>query len=197
MAQAVRIDQKVTIADFDVYVAGISDAIDCELVDGEIVMMGNPTETHEQIASNIGAPLKLAMDKRGCRTYQGGIRVQADDNSNSFNKFKPDVVVRCGEPGTKTYITDPVVIVEVLSPSTMENDRGHKLRFYKSLPTVQHVVLVYSKEMRVEHWSRSDDPSNSDDGWVMTPAIYPDETVRLDAVEFEIDLEQVYFSLPF
>jgi Uma2 family endonuclease len=57
------------------------------------------------------------------------VRVQADDNSKAFNKFKPDVVVRCGPPGTAAYITDPVVVVEVLSPSTMDNDRGPKLRF--------------------------------------------------------------------
>jgi Uma2 family endonuclease len=166
--------------------------IDCELVDGEIVMMGDPTETHQQIAANIGAPLKLAMDKRGCRTYLGGIRVQADDDSTGFDKFKPDVVVRCGAPGAGTYVTDPVVIVEVSSPSTMENDRGHKLRFYKGLPTVQHVVLVDSTEMRVERWSRSEDAPNSDDGWVMMSAVRPGETLRLDAVGFEIALEQVY-----
>jgi Uma2 family endonuclease len=96
-----------------------TEARDYELIDGEIVMMTNSTETHEQIASNIGARLKLAMDSRGCRTYPGGMRVQADDNSKAFNRFKPDVVVRRGPPGTGAYITDPVV-VEVLSPSTMD-----------------------------------------------------------------------------
>jgi hypothetical protein len=99
-----------------------------------------PTETREQIASKIGARMKLAMDSGGCRTYQGGMRVQADDNSKAFNKFKPEE--RCGPPGTPAYITDPVV-VEVLSPSAMDNDRGPKLRLYKALPTVQHIVLVY------------------------------------------------------
>ena len=94
MAQAVEIDQKATIADFDAFVAGLSTLLEYELVDGEIVMMSNPTETHEQIASNIGARLKLAMDARGCWTYQGGMRVQADDNLKAHDKFRPDVVVR-------------------------------------------------------------------------------------------------------
>jgi Uma2 family endonuclease len=85
-----------------------------ELVDADIVAMSNPTETHEQIASNIGAPMKLAMDKRGCRSYQGGMRGQANDDSNSFNKFRPDIVARCGPSGNKTYRTDPTVVVEVL-----------------------------------------------------------------------------------
>jgi Uma2 family endonuclease len=154
MARAAERLRKVTIAEFDEIAEKATEARDYELIDGEIVMMTNPTETHEQIASNIGARLKLAMDSRGCRTYQGGTRVQADDNSKAFNKFKPDIVVRCGPPGTGAYITDPVVVVEVLSPSTMDNDRGPKLRFYKALPTVQHIVLVYSDQIRAEHYWR-------------------------------------------
>jgi Uma2 family endonuclease len=68
-------------------------------------MMVNPTQTHEQIAANIGAPLKLAMDRRGCRTYQGGMRVQRDDDSSAHDKYRPDVLVRCGARANKTYIT--------------------------------------------------------------------------------------------
>ena len=138
MARAAERIRKVTIAEFDEIAEKATEARDYELIDGEIVMMTNPTETHEQIASNIGARLKLAMDSRGCRTYQGGMRVQADDNSKTFNKFKPDVVVRCGPPGTGAYITDPVVVV-VLSLSTMDNDCGPKLRFYKALPRVPSI----------------------------------------------------------
>src|SRR5271168_2847116 len=146
MARAAERVRSVMIAEFDAISEKATEARDYELIDGEIVMMTNPTETHEQIASNVGAPLKLAMDKRGCRTYQGGMRVQADDDPKGYNKFKPDVVVRCGPPGAGVYITDPVVIVEVLSPSTMDNDRGPKLKFYKSLPTLQHIVLIYSDQ---------------------------------------------------
>ena len=191
MAQALKPEPRVGIAQFDAFVAGLADAPDYELVDGEIVLMSNPTETHEQLAANIGAPLKLAMNKRGCRTYQGGIRVQADGNVHGINKFRPDVVVRCGPRGTGTCITDPVVVVEVLSPSTMEKDRGHKLRFYKSLPTMQHILLVYGEEMRVEHWSRADE------GWNMAFHTRSDEVVALGAVEFEIGLREIYFDLPF
>jgi Uma2 family endonuclease len=139
----------MTIAEFDAFVAGIADDRDYELIDGELVMMSNPTETHEQIAANIAAPLKLAMDARGCRTYQGGMRVQASDDAGGRDKYRPDVVVRCGPRENKTYITDPIVVVEVLSPSTIDHDRGRKLRFYKDRPTLQHIVLAYPDQMRV------------------------------------------------
>ena len=123
MATALRRAEPVTIEAFDTFVEAQADTVMFELVEGVIVMMTNPTETHEQIAGNIGAPLKLAMDGRGCRTYQGGMRVQRSDDPKDTDKMRPDVVVRCGPAGGGTFITDPLVVVEVLSPSTMDHDR--------------------------------------------------------------------------
>ena len=80
MLTALRRSEPVTIEAFDNFVSAQADATLFELVEGVIVMMTNPTETHEQITSNIGAPLKLAMDPRGCRTYQRGIRVLVIEN---------------------------------------------------------------------------------------------------------------------
>jgi hypothetical protein len=71
----------------------------CRSMDYELG--ATPPRTHEQIASNIGAPLKLAMNQHGCRTYQDDIRVQASDNSNAHAKYRPDVVVQCGPERTK------------------------------------------------------------------------------------------------
>jgi Uma2 family endonuclease len=181
----------MTIAEFDDFVTGLADDREFELIDGELAMMVNPTQTHEQIASNIGAPLKLAMDPRGCRTYQGGMRVQLDDNSSARDKYRPDVLVRCGPRENTTYVTDPIVIVEVLSPSIIDNDRGRKLRFYKGMPTARHIVLAYSDQMRVEHYVRDDDE------WQLSVLTAPGDVLALDAVKFRIDLRQIYFDLPF
>ena len=178
-----------TIADFDAFTASQVDTAQFELIDGSIEMMSNPTETHEQIAGNIGAPLKLAMDQRGCRCYQGGIRVQRSDDIRETDKTRPDVVVRCGPVSKGTYITDPVVIVEVLSPSTIDKDRGPKLAFYKSLPTVRHIALIYQDQMRVEHYHRTDN------GFEFEALITPDSRLAFDAVEFAIDVEAVYFGV--
>jgi Uma2 family endonuclease len=183
--------RRMTIAGYDAFVAGIADDREFELVDGELVMMADPTQTHEQIAANIGAPLKLAMDRRGCRTYQGGMRVQRDHDSSARDKYRPDVLVRRGAYENTTYGIDPIVIVEVLSPSTIDNDRGRKLRFYKSMPTAMHIVLAYSDQMRVEHYSRAPD------GWQLGALTLPTEQLVLAAVDFSIDLGRIYFDLPF
>ena len=130
MFEAIDADPPVTIAEFDAFLEAQQDDSLRELVGGRIVAMANPTEDHEQIAGNIGAPLKVAMDPKGCRAYQGGIRVQRSYNSRGQDKPCPDILVRCGASGRRNYITDPLVVVEGLSPSTIDVDRGDKLRFY-------------------------------------------------------------------
>jgi len=189
MTTAVRRPEPVTVEAFDRFVEAQADTALFELVEGVIVMMTNPSETHEQIAANIGAPLKLAMDARGCRTYQGDMRVQRSDDPRDTDKTRPDVVVRCGALGTKNYITDPLVVIEVLSPSTIDTDRGPKLDFYKSLPTVRHIALVYQDQMRVEHYRRGEQ------GFDLDVLKRPDEALHFEAIEFRIDLARVYFDV--
>jgi Uma2 family endonuclease len=186
---------RLTIAEFDAHVEGLSDDAIYELVDGEIVMMTNPNQRHEQIASNIAWALKGVMDPRGCRTYQGGMRVQLSDSMDGTDKTKPDVVVRCG-PTTldrerRNYITDPVVVVEVLSPSTMDVDRGAKLDFYKQVPTVMHIAIVYQDQMRIEDWRRTPE------GWQRDVLTKGDEMLAFGHVSFKMQVAQAYFDIGF
>jgi Uma2 family endonuclease len=189
MSEAILTEPLVTIAGFDAFLDSQQDDSLWELVAGRIVAMTNPTEVHEQIAGNIGAPLKIAMDPKGCRVYQGGIGVQRSDLPNGTNRARPDVVVRCGRLGTRNYITDPLVVVEVLSPSTMDVDRGEKLQFYKAQPTLRHIALVYQDQMRVEHYRRTDL------GWELETLTHADDFLDVEAVAFRIALDRVYFGV--
>ena len=189
MSEAALVEPPVTTGQFDAFLTTQDDNSLWELVAGRIVAMTNPTEVHEQIASNIGAPLKLAMDPLGCRVYQGGLGVQRSDREQEIHRPRPDVLVRCGRVGTRNFITDPLVVVEVLSPSTMDVDRGEKLRFYKALPTLRHIVLVYQDQMRVEHYRRTDE------SWPLEVLTDPEDMLRFEAVRFEIALDQVYSGI--
>lgn len=189
MSHAVLTDPPVTIAEFGAFLDAQQDDALWELVAGHIVAMTNPTEEHEQIAGNIGAPLKLAMDAKGCRAYQGGIRIQRADDARGTDKPRPDVVVRCGPSGRRNFITDPLVVEEVLSPSTIDIDRGDKLRFYKALPTLRHIVLVYQDQMRAEHYRRTDA------GWALETLTQPSDELSLEAVGFQLTLERVCFGV--
>jgi Uma2 family endonuclease len=189
MPAVYRRPEPMTIEAFDAFVEAQADDRAFELIEGEIVMMTNPTETHEQIAGNVGAPLKLAMDARGCRTYQGGMRVQRSRDARGTDKTKPDVVVRCGPASKNTYIIDPIVIVEVLSPSTMDIDRGPKLDFYKSLPTLRHIALVYQEQTRVEHYRRREED------WEPEILTTPEALLEFEAVDFRLALERIHFDV--
>ena len=120
-------DLPLTIAEFDAIVerAG-DDARLYELIGGVVTMMTNPSRRHETIVTNIVTSLGAPVRKRGCTMFIGGMRVQREAAGSGLDKVKPDIAVRCG-PSTRddnllNFITDPVVIVEVLSPSTIDYD---------------------------------------------------------------------------
>lgn len=191
MTSAARKVEPMTIAEFDVFLERQGDDADrCELLDGVIVMMTAPTRRHEKIVGRIGGRLSLAMEKRGCQSFQGGTHVQRNDDPKALDKPKPDIVVRCG-PDDKAserlnYVDDPVVVVEVLSPTTMDYDRGPKLIFYKSLDTLQHIVIVYQDEMRMENYMRAGD------GWTMAVLTKPEDVLNLTAVAFKMTAAEAY-----
>jgi Uma2 family endonuclease len=188
MSEAILSEPSVTIAEFDRFLESQQDGSLWELVAGRIVAMTNPSEVHEKITANIGAPLAVAMNPKGCHVYQGGIGVQRSDMPSGVNRTRPDVVVRCGRVGTRNFITDALVVVEVLSP-TMDVDRGEKLRFYKALPTLRHIALVYQDQMRVEHYRKTDL------GWELETLTHVEDVLLLDALAFTISLETIYFGV--
>ena len=177
------------VAAFDAWLDKQAEPRLFELVDGAVVMIANPTETHNQIASNLHLWLKLAADAHGCRAYMSDMRVQRSDSLDEINKSRPDVVVRCGPNTGKTFVTDPVIVVEVLSPSTMDIDRGLKPDFYKSLPTLQHIVLAYQDQMRVERYRRDGDT------WVTDVWHQRSDVLAMPAYGVETTLDAVYFGL--
>ena len=185
MSHAILI-QPVTIADFDAFVDAQPEDTKWELVNGQILAMTNPNDDHGQIVANLGTGIKQAADAAGCRTNFGGIRVQASDDRSAINKTIPDITVRCGERLGRTWVTDPVVVVEVLSPSTMDYDRGDKLHFYKSLPSLRDIVIVYQDQVRVEHYSRDGE------AWTMSALTGRDGALRLTGLSAEAPLAAIY-----
>ena len=190
MSDTAARDAPSTIADYEAFIAERPGEERWELVDGVIVMMTNPTENHGQIAMNLAAPLKATLDAAGCRTYVGGMRVQASEDRAGGDCAIPDIVVRCGPSRNRTFITDPILVVEVLSRSTMDHDRGPKLAFYKRLTTLHHIVLIYQDQMRVEHYRREEQ------GWFLRSLTRTVDRLWFDQLDFGIDLDALYFDVP-
>lgn len=193
MSHAVKVDwPAVTITEFDAFLEAQDDQFVWELIAGEIVGMTNPTLNHELIAGNLGVALNLEIRERGCEAFQGRARVQSSDDRSGIYKPQPDIVVQCGPlRGERTYVSDPVVIVEVLSRGTMKRDRGVKLEFYQNLPSLRHIALVHQDQMRVEHYQRGES------GWQVEVLSAPDALLAFDAIGFKIELRAIYRRVSF
>lgn len=155
-----------------------------ELVDGRIVTMAPPSEAHATIVANLGLAIRNQL--RLPARLLGRFGVRFTDRDDSFYQF--DLAVTCApaEAGRRS-IADPILIVEVLSPSTQLHDRGRKLDDYRQLPSLNEILLVASEQRRVQHWRR--------DGarWIVEDLI-GDADLRLAALPGPIPLTAIYES---
>ena len=124
-----------TVDEFERWIATQEES--WEFIGGEVVMMGEPSLNHTIIKDNIFAELRQALAGRPCRAFSEGVRIRQDKLS-----ARPDVTVSCSPLDHSTpNIAEPVVIVEVLSPSTEGRD-SQKWRVYRLIPSLQHFLTV-------------------------------------------------------
>lgn len=126
-----------------------------ELVDGRLRSMAAASGEHGTITMNVGIEIDRRLERRPSCRVQGDAGIRIGDDTF----YVADVVITCN-PEPRSQITrDPLLIVEVLSPSTRSDDKGRKLDDYKSLDSVAEIWLVDSERRAVQVWWR--DP----DGW--------------------------------
>ena len=150
--------------DFDAFIAAYAEkGVRYELYNGEVFAMSGGSENHSLITVATLIALRLRAKPLGCQTHGPDLYVRPEDDNRSA--MSPDVYVRCGPPIPRGqyYASDPLVIVEVLSPSTMRFDRGEKLRRYQDFPSLEHVILLYQDEYRAEMWTRPPEGSTATD----------------------------------
>jgi Uma2 family endonuclease len=122
-----------------------------ELVAGEVVSMAPERSRHALVKARVWRALDDAVRtaQLACSTYPDGMTVVIDERT----VYEPDALVRCGEPldDDAVRIIDPVIIVEVLSPSSRARDAGAKLADYVRLPSLRHYLLIDAKTCAVVH----------------------------------------------
>ncbi len=159
-----------------------------EYLAGEVFAMAGGTEEHNLIVLNVGAELRNQLKGRPCRVYPSDMKVHiADDDVGTY----PDVMVICGErrfhDGRRDVVTNPVMIVEVLSDSTEAYDRGDKFRHYRNLQSLQAYLLLSQYRMQAELFLRQPDET-----WSLSSYQDPSESIPLRVVEAELSLAEVY-----
>ncbi|CAO4181556.1 Uma2 family endonuclease [Methylorubrum aminovorans] len=154
MAVPARRDTRMRVSEYREWAATRPDDERWELIDGVPMMMSPAKGRHQRIVMNIAKRLDDLAERRGCGAYPGlAILSEAMDDYAPI----PDVVVQCGAPPEDGYTGDPLVVVEVLSPSTLVLDRGRKTEFYQTVPSLAVLLLVHQDEARVEVWRRAPD----------------------------------------
>lgn len=125
-----------------------------EFVDGMLFAMAGGTDYHNTISGNIFTAVKAKARSRGCFAYMENMLVQTPDGPTYYH----DVFVTCDETndGSK-FKRFPCFVVEVLSDSTADIDRGEKLHKYRKIPTLKAYVLVSQSRPMVEVYRRLED----------------------------------------
>jgi Uma2 family endonuclease len=154
---------------------------------GEIVAMTGVSRAHNLIAGNLFAELRQQIRSRGCETYMSDVRVRV---SKTGLYTYPDIAVACEpiqfEDDQVDTLLNPVVVVEVLSPSTEAYDRGEKFAHYRRLDSLQEYLLVSQAIMRVERYVRQGEQ------WVLSELSAPDEVLEIGAIDCRVRLGDVY-----
>jgi len=156
-----------------------------EFYDGEIYAMAGGTPEHAAMAAAITTLLGRQLDS-SCRVYSSDLRVRI--LATGLATY-PDVTVVCGpserDPASATHVTNPKLLVEVLSNATAEYDRGEKLQHYQKIPSLEAVLLVDHERERVDLWTRSGE------SW-STRSFGAGEIVPLDTIGAALPVDEVY-----
>ncbi|MBI2302697.1 MAG: Uma2 family endonuclease [Armatimonadetes bacterium] len=163
-----------------------------ELYEGEIVAMSGGTAPHALIAVNASASLVVQLRARPCRVYSSDLRVRL---ASRRSYFYPDVSVACGDiqfaDDKRDTLLNPLLVLEVLSPSTEGLDRGVKWGHYQLLPSLQHYVLIAQDRISVEVFTRQEGQ------WGYVCLTELDASAELPAINCRLPLSELYDKVEF
>ena len=176
-------------------------AFKSEFFDGEMfplhrdapVGMAGASRPHNTLNENLSGEVHARLKGGRCRSFSRDQRVLID---RTGLYCYPDLFIVCGQvetaAGDEDTITNPRVVVEVLSPSTERYDRGAKFRNYQQLPSVQEYVLVSQDEPLCERFTRQ-----ADGTWVFTSFVGMDAVLALTSVPVQVPLADLYAGVEF
>ncbi len=161
-----------------------------EFYKGEMFGMAGATKEHNKIVASLIAEIGQFLKKKDCFIFPSDLRLHSYENGLYTY---PDVTIVCGEE--KYYddkfdtLTNPMVLIEVLSASTEEYDRGTKFKLYRSIPSLQSYVMVSSTEYLAEVYTRNNDE------WIFTSAKDKGGSIYISAIDYTIMLADIYAQI--
>jgi Uma2 family endonuclease len=159
-----------------------------EYFKGQIFAMAGGSANHSRIVSSVNALLFLSLRGRGCETFNSDMRLLV--KANGLYTY-PDAMVVCGKPafleGRTDTLTNPIVIVEVLSKSTQDYDRGQKFELYRALPTLQEYVIIHQDRVYIEHYRKL-----LNGRWELSELTEQNDLLLIHSLKIELSLPLIY-----
>lgn len=164
-----------------------------EFLDGHVYAMSGASRVHNLICSYIAANIANQTRNHPLEVYMCQMRLKVE--ATGLYTY-PDISIVCGEAqladGEFDTLLNPVLIIEVLSPSTERYDRGKKFHHYQQLPSLQEYILIAQDSPRIERFLRQDD-----DTWLLTNVTGLESSLPLASVDAALALAEVYQKVTF
>ena len=163
-----------------------------EYHNGQVVAMSGASRSHNRITVDITVQLSNQLMDSGCEVFASEMRVRT---SPTISYYYPDVIVVCGEPGfendTFDTLLNPMLVIEVLSPSTAAFDRGEKFEHYKQIASLQKYILVSQNNVCVEHYRRQGSQ------WIHNTFEHLEDMLPLVSIECTLPVRAIYRRVMF
>jgi len=162
-----------------------------EFYHGEIFAMAGGTFNHAEISGNVFSTLRTKLRNQSCRPTNSDMRIGTPSGLMTY----PDVAIFCGQPeliDDQRTLLNPVVIIEVLSPSTRGYDQGDKFRLYRSIATFRDYLLIDSECVHVQQFHRS-----TPHEWILHEYTDLTEIIYLSSLDESLSLAEIYENIDF
>lgn len=165
-----------------------------EYEDGKLIPMGGASLVHNNIVSNLMGLLWLYSREADILVHANDMRVYIPE---STRYYYPDLVITEGEPKLLDHdfdtLTNPAVIIEVLSASTSSRDRGPKFEAYRSIPSLKEYLLVSQDQAKIEGYYK-----NEQGAWIIRESVIgPDAAFSFQHFDLSLPLKTVYQKVDF
>lgn len=154
---------------------------------GQIFAMAGASRRHNRIVTNLSSALNVQLQSRPCNNYSSDLRVRI---GNAERYLYPDIVATCGredfEDDQQDVLLNPLLIIEVLSPSTERYDRGDKFLYYQTIPSLREYVLVSQDRRCFQVYRKQPDGRWLDESPSSSPLILRFESVDCVLTEAEV-----------
>ena len=157
-----------------------------EFFDGEIFAMSGGTFNHARISGNTFSTFNVKLRGKCCKPTNSDMRIETPSGLIAY----PDAAVYCGEPElteNQCALLNPVVIIEVLSPSTRRYDEGGKFALYRSIPSFQDYLLIDCEKVFVQHFRKIEH-----DEWLLHDYFNLTDSMVIHSIDETLSLNDIY-----